>query len=78
MGQEKCDPIDEKATVAIKAAIANLDMSASKFHYACSHHTGGLCVGGFASYDEAKSAADRHKRDTGHTDCYPSSGNCPF
>lgn len=42
MEHEKCDPVDEKASAAIKAALANVDMNATEYHYACSQHTGGL------------------------------------
>ncbi len=78
MGEDEPDQIDEIAAAALKAAIANLDMNASDYYFACSQHVGGLCVSGFSSYDDARNASDSHKKDTGHTDCYPSSGRCPF
>ena len=73
MVQPSSDPIDAAAAATLKAA-----MSAAAYYFACSHHVGGLCVGNFTSYSDAKDASDAHKAETGHSDCYPSGGTCPF
>lgn len=71
------DEVDETAEAAIQAAVARLDLQANTFFWACSQHTGGLCVTGFVDLAAATAASDAHMEATGHTS-YASSGECPF